>query len=809
MKIKLNKLLMLCFMGAVFNPVFATEQSPLTLKQIMSDPDWIARSPNGLLWSADSSQFYFERKRLGNSVEDLYKIDISAQSQVEVAPTETLLVESYKGATSANGKQRVFTYQGDIFIAKEDDSISRLTKTEAYESNATFLNDGRISYQLDNDYFAIDLETNFHAQLVSLNIGREKSSGSKEDFLTEQQKRLFKIVQKREREKSLKKEQKEQTTEALALGKIPTVYFEDAENINQTSLSPNGRYLIVTTSQEGFAGRNDSMPEWVNSSGYVNPKKVRVHVGNADPQRDELWLVDLKTGEKFELSKSKLPRIKDDVLAAIKKENYKAKGEKYRSPKRKNRKERAVYVYQWAGANGGIHWSESGDNVAINLFADDNKDRWIVGVNFKTKKLKLHHHHQDEAWVNKSDFHQFGFIPQSEDLYFLSEKSGYAHLYVKKQSAKKSKQMTSGKYIVNNLTPSKDGTSIYFKANREHPGEYEIFRVKLDDQKIEQLTQLDGMTDYSLSPDESTLMLAHSKLLQPTELYLQANQVGAKAKRLTHTIESGFSKIEWNAPEIIAVPSTHFKGEVYSRLYRPAQESKAKASKQAGAPAVIFVHGAGYLQNAHKGWSGYFREFMFHNLLAQQGVTVLDMDYRASKGYGRDHRTAIYRQMGKPELEDFKDGIKYLVEQEGIDPKRVGIYGGSYGGFMTFMALFKEPELFAAGAALRPVTDWAHYNHWYTSPILNNPQDDEIAYQRSSPIEFADGLTKPLLICHGMVDDNVFYKDSVRLVQRLIELEKENFELAAYPIEPHGFKEPSSWLDEYRRIYKLFKQHVM
>ena len=121
------------------------------------------------------------------------------------------------------------------------------------------------------------------------------------------------------------------------------------------------------------------------------------------------------------------------------------------------------------------------------------------------------------------------------------------------------------------------------------------------------------------------------------------------------------------------------------------------------------------------------------------------------------------------------------------------------------MALFNEPDLFACGAALRPVTDWAAYNHGYTSNILNIPELDPAAYERSSPIEFAEGLTKPLLIAHGMQDDNVFFQDSVRLAQRLIELEKENWELAVYPIEAHGFREPSSWLDEYRRIYKLIK----
>jgi dipeptidyl aminopeptidase/acylaminoacyl peptidase len=121
------------------------------------------------------------------------------------------------------------------------------------------------------------------------------------------------------------------------------------------------------------------------------------------------------------------------------------------------------------------------------------------------------------------------------------------------------------------------------------------------------------------------------------------------------------------------------------------------------------------------------------------------------------------------------------------------------------MAMFTQPGVFAAGAALRPVTDWAHYNHPYTSNILNIPQDDSLAYRRSSPIYHAAGLEGALLICHGMVDVNVHYQDAVRLVQRLIELKKENWEFASYPVEDHGFREPTSWMDEYKRILKLFE----
>jgi dipeptidyl aminopeptidase/acylaminoacyl peptidase len=210
------------------------------------------------------------------------------------------------------------------------------------------------------------------------------------------------------------------------------------------------------------------------------------------------------------------------------------------------------------------------------------------------------------------------------------------------------------------------------------------------------------------------------------------------------------------------------------------------------------------MQNVHRGWSSYSREYMFHNLLVERGYTVLQLDYRGSAGYGRDWRTAIYQHMGGKDLDDQVDGARWLVGTHGVDPKRIGLYGGSYGGFITLMALFTQPDVFAAGASLRPVTDWAHYNHPYTSDILNLPHKDQEAYRRSSPIYFAEGLKGALLICHGMVDTNVHFQDTVRLTQKLIELGKENWELAVYPIENHGFVQPSSWADEYRRILALF-----
>ena len=278
---------------------------------------------------------------------------------------------------------------------------------------------------------------------------------------------------------------------------------------------------------------------------------------------------------------------------------------------------------------------------------------------------------------------------------------------------------------------------------------------------------------------------------------------GSTPKALTDTRSPAFKSREWIEPEIVQVPSKHGAGTVWGKYYGPKTFEPGRKY-----PVVMFVHGAGYLQNVHSRYPAYFREQMFHNLLVERGYVVLDLDYRGSEGYGRDWRTAIYRNMGHPELEDYLDGLDWLVANKQGDRDRAGIYGGSYGGFMTFMALFREPGKFKAGAALRPVVDWTQYNHEYTSNILNTPELDPEAYARSSPIEYAAGLQDHLLIAHGMVDDNVFFRDSIVLTQKLIELHKDNWQIAPYPLEPHGFTRADSWLDEYKRVLKLFEENL-
>jgi dipeptidyl aminopeptidase/acylaminoacyl peptidase len=453
-----------------------------------------------------------------------------------------------------------------------------------------------------------------------------------------------------------------------------------------------------------------------------------------------------------------------------------------------------------------VAWSDDGRHAAVEIASLDHKDRWIATVDLDAGRLVPRHHISDKAWISW-DFNAMGWMPGNETLYFESEETGHDQLYALTARDGNVRALTAGSFEVSAPRPSFDGRSLYYVANAKHPGQYDVWRVDVASGKSEPLTQLGGLTSFLLSTDERQLLLLHSSIARHDELYVQENRPGAEARRITDTLSAAYQAQRWTIPDVVPIPSSHGAAAIYSRVYTPPPGTPAPRPGKLR-PAVVFVHGAGYLQDAHYGWSYYFHEFMFHTFLTQHGYVVLDMDYRASAGYGRDWRTAIYRQMGHPELEDLADGVDWLVRNRGVDRARVGVYGGSYGGFLTLMALFRTPDLFAAGAALRPVTDWSDYNDDYTGAILNTPEIDPEAYDRSSPIEFSDGLKKPLLICHGMVDDNVFFVDSARLVQRLIELKKENFEIAPFPVESHAFHRPTSWLNEYRRIWKLMASNL-
>lgn len=768
---------------------FAQQLAPLTVGKIMRDPKWIGVAPSNIFWGEDGKQLYFNWNPDKNPGDSLYTISTSNRIPQKVSPAVRRTLPALNGNYNRTRTKKLYEKNGDIFLLDvSTGKTTQITFTTEREFNPTFSSDERkVVFIAGMNLFSWEIGTGVFVQLSDFRKGTKKSDAKLTDqdkWLKADQLAYFQVL----KERNTNKKATERMQKADRPRRPKEIYIEE-KNVDQLQLSPDGKTITYRLTKTATV-KNTVVPSYVTESGYTEDLPARTKVGTP-ANGYELLVYNVEKDTVLSVKTDEIPGIFD---APDFRKDYQAKTSKSEKGKEKKPEPRSVIMF-------GPYWSADGKNNVVVFRAQDNKDRWLLSLDVFTQKLKLLDRQRDEAWVGgPGTGFGAGAIgwANNNQFWFQSEESGYSHLYVYDFTTGKKQSLTSGKYEVQAVELSNDKKFFYITTNEVHPGEKHFYKLPTGGGKAEKLTSLTGANEVTLSPDEKWLAIRHSASNKPWELYLVENKAGAKPQPITSSLSEEFKSYAWREPEV-----TTFKArdgvDVYTRVFKPDNPNGA---------AVIFVHGAGYLQNAHKWWSSYFREYMFHNLLTDRGYTVLDMDYRASAGYGRDWRTGIYRFMGGKDLTDNVDGAKWLVDTYKINPKRIGIYGGSYGGFITLMALFTTPDVFAAGAALRPVTDWAHYNQGYTANILNEPASDSIAYAKSSPLYHAAGLKGHLLICHGMVDVNVHFEDAVRLTQRLIELGKDNWELAIYPLEDHGFVEPSSWTDEYKRILKLFDENL-
>ena len=760
-----------------------------SLETLMADPAWMGSPVEAAWWQLDGEAIIYRTGREGSDVKDLHWIDLASGEARALALEAHHDVHGEAPVWCRQHARAVYSREGNLFVYRRaDGDLRQLTRGPAIDRDARFTADGdAIVFRRDSQWWQLQLATGLAWPVSDLRFEVDPDAAP-DDVLATTQLRLFSSL-RADAERA--REQREHAIVAARTDRTRAVapwYLGADHRLAESSLSPDGRWLLaVVEPADHEAGRSGRMPHYVTVDGHVDLEEVRTRVGRNPPASQTLWLLDLHTRERHVIALDELGGIDADPLAELKAaQGIAPLGEDELRP---------VSVLALA-------WQPEGGLLAVQLRANDNKDRWLAVLDPATQALTERHRLTDEAWINRT-FNEFGWIPGTERLWLLSEGSGYSHLYSVGARRGRPRAHSSGSFEVMAPQLLADGRTMLLLSNRSHPTEYDLYRVDLQGGQLERITRHRGIESYAVLPGETRVLVRYSEPYLPAQAALVSLADGSLTA-LTDTRSASFRAIAWQAPEIVGVPSSHGAGTVWAKFY-PA---RGAPPTPAGHPAVLFVHGAGYLQNVHLRYPQYFREQMFHTLLTARGYHVLDMDFRASRGYGRDWRTAIYRQMGTPELEDLVDGVRWLVEEHAADPTRIGLYGGSYGGFMTFMAMFNAPEVFAAGAALRPVTDWMHYNHRYTSNILNTPEIDPEAYRRSSPIEFAEGLEGSLLITHGMLDDNVFYQDVVRLAQRLIDLEKGDWELASYPLERHAFSRPSSWLDQYRRILALFERTI-
>ncbi|UZD23364.1 S9 family peptidase [Algoriphagus halophytocola] len=784
----------LMFLPLLFIALFqAKAQSELSVEYIMRDPSWMGTFPSSASWSDDSETIYFRYNLDQDPADSLYKIQLNRDQKISKVSWLELRSRE-RDEASYNADKTLRLYQIDEKLMLEDLSSGNtevlLEWPENFADPKFLANEEEIAFSSKANIYIYNLSSKTIRKATNISTSskpKDNSKGNATDlpWLESENLELLAVVREREEKSKMRKDYRESFQD----GEVEEfVYYTEGKSPVNLQLSPDGKFASFTIYNSSNS-KNTKVPDYVDASGYTVDLNARAKVGTSTPAQAEIGIYDLEQDTVYFLTASELPGIKDlpDYVSDYPDKTW-------------EEKERTVSFSS-------PYFSPDGSRAIINIRSTDNKDRWIAEIDLNSGKLKTLDRQRDEAWIAGPGIGwsfsggTMGWLPDNKHIYFQSEESGYSHLYLLDVSTGEKKALTSGKYEVFDPFLSKDKKSWYFTSSEVDPGERHFYQMPLMGGKAVKLTSMTGNNDVSLSPDEKKLAIVYSYSNKPAELYLQDNKAGAKAVQLTAGQSDEFKAYNWRDPQIVRFTAED-GAQVPARLYTPDPAKKNGA-------AVVFVHGAGYLQNVHKWWSSYFREYMFHNLLTDLGYTVLDIDYRGSAGYGRDWRTGIYRHMGGKDLSDQVDGVKYLIENHGVDPDRVGLYGGSYGGFITLMALFNASDTFKSGAALRSVTDWAHYNHGYTSNILNTPEEDPIAYRRSSPIYFAEGLKGNLLMAHGMVDVNVHFQDVVRLSQRFIELGKDNWEMAIYPVEDHGFVEPSSWTDEYKRILKLFNNTLL
>ncbi|MGI8882713.1 MAG: DPP IV N-terminal domain-containing protein, partial [Pyrinomonadaceae bacterium] len=724
-----------------FNPVGAAAQQTqpvkkfeLTIDSIMRGADLVGYEPDGVRWSRDSRKIYFRWKRAGEArIQEFatYAVNADGSDLRKLSEEEAKLAAPQTGDLSKDKKMTVYADGGDIFLYDHEKGGRRqITRTAEAETNPRFIGEQRrIYFTRQNNLYTLSLDEGLLEQLTDIRAAGApnpdaaalKKGTDSQEAVKKEERELLAVVreraEKRESDEKKRREREKRKPFQLAAG----------QNAANLTLSPDGNYVIAVVNEIGTGAKNTIVPNYVTESSYTEDIPGRTKVGDAQG-RSRIAIISVENGEskwvehgqRVEAAPRVQTKTEGNATAQTAQERGANQNQQQIPPRIEQTQNQTAAQTQTETAQTksqdrevqlfALQWSDDGKNAVIQARAADNKDRWIMLLDAASGKTKVLATVHDDAWVGGPGAFSLGWLPDNRRVFYQSERDGFSHLYTISIDGGAPVQLTSGQYEVSDVRLSEDKSKFYYTSSEGSFFERHLYTMSFDGGAKTRLTTMAGNNQTVISPDQTKLAIVRSFSNKPPELYVAPNKTGVtetEIKQIANSPTDEWRSHNWIKPPIVSIKASD-GATVYARLYKP------KNFKKCG-PAVVFVHGAGYLQNVHNWWSSYYREYMFHHLLMEKGYAVLDVDYRGSAGYGRDWRTGIYRFMGGKDLTDHVDAAKYLVSDHGVDAKRIGIYGGSYGGFITLMAMFTTPDVFAAGAALRPVTDWAHYNNGYTS----------------------------------------------------------------------------------------------
>ena len=462
-----------------------------------------------------------------------------------------------------------------------------------------------------------------------------------------------------------------------------------------------------------------------------------------------------------------------------------------------------------------VAWFPDSRALAVQRQTRDQKRLELLKVDTASGAARRLLEERSDTWVELHD--ELTFLKGQPAFLWASYRSGHKHLYLYDLDGKLLRPVTAGEWMVvgDSRERAIEGIDeakglVYFTANRDTPIERHLYAAPLTgssdtagiEARIRRLTEGAGWHSVSMAGDAQRWLDTFSTPDTPPSLTLRHTTGKRPSALVANTLGAGHPY----APYLAAHRTPEFgtlraaDGQVmHFTMLKPLGFDPSKRY-----PVIVEVYGGPGVQRVQRAWGGYYRQY-----LAQQGFVVFMLDNRGSGNRGRAFETALYHRMGSIEIEDQVKGVDYLRSLTFVDPSRIGVWGWSYGGYMALMAMVRAPEHFAAGVSGAPVTDWRLYDTHYTErymgvPEAGSPESNPEGYRDGNVMTHAAALKGPLLVMHGMADDNVLFTHSTALFKRLQDLGKP-FEVMPYPGSKHALlRFPTTGLHGYRTISDFF-----
>jgi len=448
-----------------------------------------------------------------------------------------------------------------------------------------------------------------------------------------------------------------------------------------------------------------------------------------------------------------------------------------------------------------VDWLRDSRRVAVERLNRPQNRLDLLFADAATGKSQTALTEQDKYWINLSD--DLYFLADGKRFLWSSERSGFRHLYLYDLAGKQLAQLTHGDWQVESLDGvDEQNGQVYFTSTEQSPIERQFYRIALSAAGAAgepvPLTHDHGTHQVDLSPGAAHFLDNFSNAMKPPRQDLFRAD-GSTVATLAENRVPELTDYNLQPVEFFTVPGADGT-PLEASLIKPAGFDPARKY-----PVIVYVYGGPQEQEVRDAWRG--PDFLWHQLMAQKGFVIFSLDNRGMSGRGHNFETPIYHHFGQAELADQLAGAAWLTKQSYVDPARIGIWGWSYGGYMTCLAMLRGGGVFKAGFAGAPVTDWRQYDTIYTERYMGTPQENPEGYRDSSPVNFAEGLTGKLLIAHATGDDNVHFANTVELAESLVQAQK-YAEYQIYAGRGHGISDAAARIHIFTRVTQFFLENL-